>query len=144
MVTLNLFLELINGVAVILTVCLLIFLTFYLGDWLAYKHRSGWDALLIGLPPAIALASLIYMNEVGIVMARLVGWVWRAFYNGAIPFTPMEVGFIIAGCLISSTAIIFMIRLLTLPRLGNWPWIASAIAAVVYVIFSIIGHWVIG
>lgn len=139
--TLNFILEQLSGVASVLTFCLLVFLTFYLWDWLSYKHRSGWDALLIGLPPAIALAAILYLNEVGALMTRMVAWVWRAFYGGSVPLTSVQLGFIIGGTVISSTAILLMIRLLTMPRLGNWPWIASAISAAVYLVISMSIHW---
>jgi hypothetical protein len=129
-------LEQVNGVASILTFCLLVFLTFYLWDWLIYKHTSVWKALWVGLPPAIALAGVMYLEKMGTLMTRAVVWAWRMMSDGKIPFSGMEMFFLLLGALTTSAALLLMIRLLSRPRFGELPWVISLILAVGFVVIS--------
>lgn len=139
---LNFILEQINGAASLLTFSLLLFLSFYLWDWLAYKHRTPWSAMLVGLPPAIALAAILYMEKIGTLMTRVVVWSWRTFREGNIPFNDVETGFLIGGAAITSMGLLLMIRLLTLPRFGNRAWVASAAITAAYLLATTIWHFV--
>ncbi|HXP66173.1 MAG TPA: hypothetical protein VN815_11925 [Steroidobacteraceae bacterium] len=140
--TLNFVLEQVNAAASLLTFSLLIFLTFYLWDWLVYKGRTPWRALLIGLPPAIALAALLYLDKVGTLLTRSVVWMWRVFGEGVVPFTDAETFFLLGGSLITSIAVLLMIRLLTRPRFGDWPWMASASITCLYLaVTTLIRAW---
>lgn len=130
--SLNFVLEQVNAAASLLTISLLIFLTFYLWDWLVYKGRTPLRAILVGLPPAIALAAILYLEKIGTLLTRSVVWVWRAFRGGAVPFTGGEVFFLLSGAVITSIALLLTIRLLTRPRFGDWPWLASASVTCLY------------
>lgn len=136
MKNLNFILEQVNAAASLLTFSLLIFLTFYLWDWLKYKGSTPWRALLVGLPPAIALAAILYLEKIGTITTRTVVWVWRALRGGAVPFSNIEMFFLLAGALLTSFAMLLMIRLLTKPRFGDWPWLASASVTCIYLAAS--------
>lgn len=137
MTSLNFILEQINGAAALLTFCLLVFLTFYLWDWLKYKHTTPLRALLTGLPPAIALAAIIYLETFGTLVTRATVWSWRLSTRGTAPFTHAETGFLLLGAAVTSIAILLMIRLLTRSRFGNWPWMVSASIASGYALASL-------
>lgn len=140
---LNFVLEQVNAAAALLTFSLLVFLTFYLWDWLRYKGRTPFRALLIGLPPAIALAAILYLDKIGTMMNRMVIWVWRAFKGGAVPFNNIEMGFLLGSAVLTSLAMLLMIRLLTRPRFGDWPWLASASVTCIYLaVTTLIKVWV--
>lgn len=136
MENLNFILEQLNGATSILTFCLLVFLTFYLWDWLDYKSTTPLHAILIGLPPAIALAAILYIDKIGTLMTRATAWVWRMTTGGTVPFGAIETGFLIGGGAVTTVSTLLMINLLTRPRFGPWPWRASALLVGGYVTLS--------
>jgi hypothetical protein len=139
MSNLNFILEQANGSTSILTFALLVFLTFYLWDWLRYKKMNLWTALFVGLPPAIALAVILYLEKIGTLMTRSVVWVWR-MGGGKTPFTETETIFLLGGAVLTALGLLLMIRLLTSPRFGAWPWLASAGAAIAYLAVNTVLH----
>lgn len=139
MANLNFILEQANGSTSILSFSLLVFLTFYLWDWLHYKNMNVWTALFVGLPPAIALALVLYLEKIGTLMTRAVVWAWR-MAGAAKPFTEIETDFLLGGALLTALGLLLMIRLLTMPRFGNWPWLASAGLTIAYLTVNTIRY----
>jgi hypothetical protein len=137
---LNFILEQANGSTSVLTFALLVFLTFYLCDWLHYKKMNFLAAFFVGLPPAIALASILYLEKVGTLMTRLVALVWRMTGGGKTPFTLVQTYFLLAGAIVTAIGLLLMIRLLTMPRFGNWPWLVSAGLAGVFLVVNSVIH----
>jgi hypothetical protein len=138
MKNLNFILEQINGAAALLTFCLLVFLSFYLWDWRVYKRPARLRTLLTGLPPALALASIIYLETLGTLITRATVWGWRLSTRGTVPFTYLETSFLLLGAFMTSAGILLMIRLLTSPRFGGWPWKIAALISGGYVTTSVV------
>lgn len=137
MKNLNFILEQINGAAALLTFCLLVFLTFYLWDWRVYKRPAKLRTLLVGLPPALALTCVIYLETLGTLITRATVWGWRLSTRGTAPFTSAQLAFLLLGACMTSAAILLMIRLLTSPRFGGWPWKLVALIVGGYVAVSV-------
>lgn len=141
MKNLNFILEQVNGAASILTFSLLIVLTLYLLEWVDYKHKTTWQSILVGVPPAIALAFVLYVEKTGTLLTRMVVWTWRTFGHGDAPFTDTQTGFLVFGAVLTSVGLLLMIRLLTHYRSGNWPWVASASLVTAYLLVSSAAHF---
>lgn len=136
MENLNFILEQVNGVISLLTLSLLGFLTFYLWDWLNYRRTTPARAIARGLPLAIALASLLLLDKLGTLVVRATVWSWRTSTEGKVPFTETETIFLLLGASIISASLLLLVRLLTRPRFGDWPWVASPVVAAVYVVLT--------
>jgi len=81
---------------------------------------------------------ILYVEKTGSFMTRAAVWVWRLTTGGIEPFTETEKGFLFAGSFLSGVGILLLIRILSRPRFGEWPWIASGIVAYGYVLTSVL------
>jgi hypothetical protein len=139
MVKLNIILEQVNGSVSILTFFFLCWCTHYLWDYLAYRKFS-MRSVFVGLPPAIALAMVLYLENTGTLLTRTTVWFWRFTSSGEQPFTDTQMGFLLAGAFLTAVGLLLMIRLLSRPRFGEWPWVASAAVCWAYVLLSSIAR----
>jgi hypothetical protein len=133
-------LELLNGTTTLLSFFLLIWLSFYLYE--RYHERDGvtlWS-MFFGISGAVSLALYLYIEELGLFLTRLVVWVWRM--DGAEhPFTDTQNIVFITGGFLFSLAILLMIRVLSRPRFGEWPWFMAGLITTVYVVTRSIVHY---
>jgi hypothetical protein len=135
MQNLNFTLKVINGAITLLTISLLIFMTFYIVN--AFKRRRlSWRNLWFGLPISVSLAFIIYIDKLGALITRLVVWTWRNKGGDSSPFNTPETWWLFIGALVTGLGMLLMIRLLSRPRFGDWPWLASAAITTLYVVCS--------
>jgi hypothetical protein len=130
MTQLNFTLEIINGSISILTFFLLFFLSVYL---VSHIRREGftWKTFL-WMSTAASLVVALFIEKTGTLATRTVTWAWRS-RGGNLPFTSIEDFFLIVGAILTVIGLIMMIRVLSRPRFGNWPWMVSTIVALDYV-----------
>lgn len=127
---LNFTLEVINGSVSILTFFLLFFLSVYLASNI---QREGftWKSFF-WMSTAVSLVTALFIEKTGTLASRTVVWIWRT-QGGTLPFTKIEDFFLVIGALLTAIGLIMMIRVLSRPRFGNWPWMVSTIVALDYV-----------
>lgn len=135
---LNFVLETVNGVVAILTFFLLIFLTMYLFSELRRRHLA-WRALMMSLPIGMSLALALYVEKVGALLTRVVVWVWRRLGAGGAggPMSHVQLQAMLLGAVLMAIGLLMLIRVLSKPRFGNWPWIVSGCITVGYVAVSV-------
>lgn len=137
MKNLNFTLEQINGSVALLTFFFLCWCSFYLWEFFKYRGTYSWRTALVGLPPAIGLAVVLYVEKSGTLITRAVVWVWRWTTGGVELFTMSQQVFLFIGSALTAAGMLLLIRILTRPRLGEWPWIASGLVTAGYVLVSV-------
>jgi hypothetical protein len=126
---LNFTLEVVNGSISILS----FFLLFFLGIYLIYDiRREGFSVKIFFLmSTAVSLVVALFVEKLGTLTTRTVVWAWRA-QGGAVPFTKVEDFFLILGAVFSATGIVMMVRVLSRPRFGDWPWMTASVVMLSY------------
>ncbi len=138
MANLNFILEQINGSVSLLTFFFLCWCSWYLWEFFSYRGTYSLRTALVGLPPAIGLAVILYVEKTGSLMTRGAVWVWRTTTGGMEIFSKFEMLFLFSGAILSAFGMLLLIRILSRPRFGEWPWIASGIIAYGYVLVSVL------
>ena len=139
MVNLNFILEQINASTSLLIFFFLCWSSWYLWEFFAYRGYS-WRTIFVGLPPAIGLLLILFFEKIGTLMTRATIWAWRAGTGGTLPFTDTQTAFLLAGATFTAIGILFLIRVLSRPRLGEWPWMGAGIIAGGWVLISTLIH----
>lgn len=139
MQTLNFTLEVINGSISILTYFVLLFLGYYLITELGLK-RFTWKNLFI-ISTAIGLAFSLFIEQLGSFLTRMIIWFWR-MAGANVPFTPTQNGMLVLGAAITMVGLIMMIRVLSRPRFGEWPWVIATAIVVSYDALAVALHFV--
>lgn len=134
---LNFILELINGSISILTFFLLLFLTIYL-KYDLHRANFTWKTFFLS-STAVSLVVAMFFDKIGTLMTRTVIWAWRV-KGGTIVLNGIEDLFLVTGAFFTALGSIMLIRVLSRPRFGNWPWLISALFVIGYVIVEIFFH----
>ncbi len=135
---LNFTLEVINGAVSILIFFLLVWIAFHLFD--RRRFFKSWWALALGIPGGLSLAFYLGVEQSGTLLTRVVVWVWR-MTGGSVPFSSVQNGLLILGAVSTGLGILLIIRLLSRPRFGDWPWLTAFFVSIGYVIVrSLIHH----
>lgn len=139
METLSFILELLNGTSSILVFFLLVWLSFHLYD----RHSEdgiGIVASVLGMAGGVSLALYLYVEQAGLFLTRAVVFNWRI--NGAMyPFTFSQNIIFGLGAFMVSSGILLMIRLLSRPRFGEWPWVMTAAVTSLFVVIRTAIHY---
>lgn len=125
-------LELLNGSAVILGTFLLVWLSFYIIDRYREEQMTMWS-ILCGVSGSISLAIYLYIEQTGIILTRAVIWNWRVA-GARYPLSHIQDLFFAFGGFLISLGILLIIRLLSRPRFGEWPWVVAAITTFSYIV----------
>jgi hypothetical protein len=89
--------------------------------------------MIIGAPPGIALALPMLVIKIGLLLTRGSLWIWRQFAEGgAMPFWQRDIAII--GAVLTSIGLLWLLRVMSRARFGDWPWIISAMLVVIFVI----------
>ncbi|WP_187399363.1 hypothetical protein [Bradyrhizobium paxllaeri] len=134
----NFYLEMINGTSVILIAVLLAFLVTYIKAELHRRDLSWRD--LFDYPAGLSLALSITVAAFGFALTRGSLWVWRQFGSGE-QMSEWQLHLALIGSAITSLGILWMIRVLSRPRFGDWPWIAAGSATLLYAAINAVGHY---
>lgn len=126
-------LESANAPWFVLDILLSIFMCWYIVTYYDSSHGySIFRAWRVGeLEKHLQLAIAIFVVHTGSAMVR--GWAWALRYvlNRHREF-PVDgtLSFLLIGTMIAVVGMVCMIRIITVARLGRWPWIAAAALAV--------------
>ena len=79
----------------------------------------------------MALAFALLFDKLGVLMTRVAVWLWRRFGNGltAGPMNDIQIYLLLIGTPLSAIGLLWLIRLLSRPMYGDWPWTVTAIIA---------------
>jgi hypothetical protein len=133
-------LEVVNGATVILGCFLIAWLSFHLYDMIHARGEVRIKSVLLGVAGGVSLAGYLLIEQVGIVLNRLMIWLWR-MSGAAIPFTDAQDTTFGLGAFLIGVGILLMIRLLSRPRFGEWPWIIAGIVTASYIATRTIIHY---
>ena len=125
-------LEITNGIWTILNA----FFTAFLINYLISEHRENnlstfnW---FTGLPLGMQVAVSLLIATIGTMILRCSVWVWRFQTEGIGPLsTPLTIA-VLFGTLTGAIGMLCQLRVFSKPYYGHWPWIAAAIASLVFV-----------
>lgn len=136
---LNFILETANGVVLILSFPLLMVLTIYLKRRFSHAPDHPVYQFKLAVPSAVSLAVALYVDKLGMLLTRLSVWTWRQFGAGVSggPMNEAQHHLLLVGTLLSAVGALWLIRVISRPMFGNWPWIASAVASIIYLIVAL-------
>lgn len=128
---LNFFLQVANGAIAMLT----FFLLFFLFVYLHYDiRRDGFKFKTFFLmSTAASLVVTIAIEKLGTFFTRLAVWIWRG-HGGVDAFSTTENALFVLGAMLTAFGLVLMIRVLSRPRFGDWPWMFSVTMAAIYVV----------
>lgn len=120
-------LDTMNGVITIMSAALIVILTAYL-----ISRRREINFLAVSLPIGMSLALAIYVREMGSLLTRLVLWAWLRVGGVSLPATGIQASLMLIGAFGMIFGLLWLIAILSRPQWGDWPWLATAAAAIVY------------
>ena len=134
------FLEITNGGTALLLFNLIAFLAWFMND---QRRRAGlsWGALVLHFReiPAVMQVTLGLLTMTsGIWLTRVVVWQWRVTTAGRLPFSLVEIGFLILASILTGIGALCLIRVVSRPGFGHGPWIFSLVEGVLFVLISIL------
>lgn len=135
----SLMLELINGGAMVLSMFFLVFLGMYLWREVRARKLTLNDWVHGRFPVSINLAIAILVFDFGALIRAHVIWVWRSFY-GAEDFGSIQAISLTIGAAFMVVGALCKIRAVTRLTFGDWPWLASAVTALVFLSTTIYFH----
>ena len=134
----NFVLEQVNGSVWLLTLFFLCWCSHYIWQYVVYRGM-GWRAVFIGLPPAVGLVFIFYVEKVGTLLTRAVIWLgWPNITVGSL--TSAQSIILFTGSGMTGVGLVLLIRMLSRPQFGEWPWMASVGVSGAYVLISSIVH----
>lgn len=126
-------LELSNGLWTIVSVSLVIFLSYHLIK-VSILRKITFRMWFFRLPLSMQLALGILIVALGIAMRSGQVWVDRLLHAGELSPSFGTHTFVF-GTLVAVTGFMCILRVLTRPMLGNWPWVVTTLVMVAYILF---------
>lgn len=127
--TLNSFLSIVNGAWAIMLTFFIVFLLHYL--WTAIP-RVQWRDWFGGHPGAAQVAVAILIADIGNWIVRGSVWIWRE--TGAVdPLPEWLIASIAFGACIGTWGMLCKLRVFSLERFGQLPWMVCAGITVLFV-----------
>jgi len=141
----NFILETVNGVVLILSISLLLVLTFYIASKLRQNNQPLRRVLANGPMRAtvLALALALLFDKLGVLLTRVAVFTWRRFGNGLTggPMNEIQIYLLLIGTPLSAIGLLWLIRILSRPMYGDWPWTVTAIVAGCYLAVTFWQHY---
>jgi hypothetical protein len=126
-------LEVSNGVWAIIALWLSVFLLYHLLT-VRYQRKIIWGRFILGrMPLSMQIAVGVLVISVSIFVTR--GIIsWSRFKNGGnLDLQVTETGFYFAGVLMGIIGFLCVLRTVSNPTFGKWPWMAAIVSALVYI-----------
>lgn len=133
---LNFVLELVDGTVLIAALSASIFISIYILD----SYRASGRSLikyLYNAPIGVRLAMPLLLVKVGAVL--LVGALLSSRFREQ-RITPLELSIVMFGIVMLVFALVWMTRVLTETIYGEWPWITTTMATILYLVSMTIWH----
>lgn len=128
-------LEMANGVWTIVSIWLVVFLAYHLVK--VGAQRRVWKYGL-NLPLSIQLAVGIWIVCIGVLVTRAVVWVSRFSNDGFIELKEIETVSFVLGTLVGLAGFMCILRVVTKPMLGHWPWVSALACCAIYIGWSLV------
>jgi len=129
------FLQITNGTVIIQVASVLAVLIFYVFDQKQLRGMT-WRQCIADPSAGIALALPLIGVNCGILITRGSVYTWRHM-GGAAPLGQSQRVLVLIGTIITALALLWLVRVLSRARFGEWPWIATGSAALAYVAYSL-------
>lgn len=134
---LNFVLELVDGTVLITAFSAAVFLLIYIFDGYRTSGRPLIDYLRHA-PMGVRLAMPMLLVKVGAVL--LVGALLSSRFREQ-RMTPIELGIVIFGVVMLVAAMVWVTKVLTERRYGEWPWAITTLIALLYIVAMLIWHF---
>jgi hypothetical protein len=128
-----------NGVWAVLALWLSIFMAFHVLMVRVQRHIK-WHRLLFNfhLPLSIQIAIGTLAVSVSIAMTRAVLWWSRYKHDGHLDLLMPESGFYLAGTVLGIVGFLCILRTVSQPVFGQWPWVGATLSAGAYVLWWVV------
>jgi hypothetical protein len=141
-VSVNVALEVVNGAVLVVLAALAICLMAYI-RMLAVMLKLTLREFFFDPPLGVRLARPMLTLKAGAVLSLGMAWGWRAFGGGQ--FMPAwMMTCLLAGIAILVVGALWLIRVLTCMRFGEWPWLTTIGVTGLFIAGSIAGHHLAG
>lgn len=122
-------LEVSNGEWLIVCTSLSLFLIYHLVR-VGSQRRIGWRRWLWNLPLSMQLAVGVLIISLGVGTRSALIW-WGRFKYGA-PLQGINEWMLLWGTLLAILGFMCVLRVITRPVFGHWPWVATLLAMAGY------------
>ena len=129
-------LDLFNAESALLSLIFLAFLFFYLRRERKKRGLKVRDYFLLRIPPAMALACAIFVYDLGALIRSGGIFAWRQVYGHA-PFNSRQLIYLTIGAVLMTLGGLYKISAITRPAYGNWPWLMSLVAFMLYIVGAV-------
>lgn len=129
------YLEIANGLWMIIAFWLIVFLAYHIIVVGKQRHIHGkkW----IDLPLSMQLAVAVWFSSVGICTTRIIIW-WSRFQNdGYVEMQSFDTFGFLIGTMIGLAGFLCLLRVVTRPMLGDWPWTSALTCCALYILWSV-------
>src|SRR6185369_747959 len=111
-------------------------------EWIAigfyYMPVRKWrGALTLGMRVALAIGTI----SLGVLITRVMMWVWRVIYGGGM-FANWQLGVLVLGAVVGLVGFICAIREYSRTLFGDWVWVLSTAAIVLVAFLTALPHLV--
>jgi hypothetical protein len=123
-----------NGVWAVLSFWLSMFMLYHVLI-IRVQRRITWAQLLLNfkLPLSMQVAVGTLTVAAAIFMTRVVLWYARYRHSGDLDLLMPESGVYLVGTLLGIVGILFILRSVSQPTFGHWPWVGALTSATVYI-----------
>ena len=127
-------LEAANGVWAILALWLTAFMVYHIAKILA-QRRIGWRRVLLNfdLPLSVQLAFGVLVISLAVLVTRGFIWFARMQHGGNVDSIVAQSGFYLFGTALGVGGFLSILRTISQPSFGHWPWVGALISATAYV-----------
>lgn len=122
-----------NGVWAIVALWLTVFLIYHLV--VVGFQRSIKLSRIFNLPLSMQLAVGTLVVSVAIFITRFIIWISRHSNNGVLSLQATDTVAFISGTVLGIIGFLCILRTVTRPILGHWPWIGALVNAAIYVVW---------
>jgi hypothetical protein len=129
-------LEIGNGLFSIVCLFLTVFLAYHLLK--VGVQRRIWRKGLFDLPLSMQLAVGFWVCSFGVFISRVIPWASRFANDGHIQLRALEQAGFVMGTFIGLTGFFCVLRVVTRPMLGQWPWILCLFCCVTYLTWTLV------
>lgn len=127
-------LEVGNGIWAILALWLTVFLIYHLAVVRA-QRRLAWRRFIIGLPFSMQIAVGTFVVSLAILLTRSIIWWARYRHDGNLDLLVPETQFYFAGVALGAVGFLCILRSVSQPAFGKWPWVGAICNVTAYLIW---------
>jgi hypothetical protein len=128
-------LEMANGLWTIILFYIVVFLAYHLVK-VGVQRRLFWRGW-IHQPTSVQLAVGVWVASIGVLGTRYVTWYSRYENDGHISMTSFDTGSFVLCTVIGAAGFMCILRVITKPVLGHWPWVTAMLWCLIYLAWTI-------